>query len=408
MNCRHCLNKLKHSFIDLGSSPPSNSFLNMKAMKSSEKWYPLNILVCDNCWLVQTEDFVKADEMFSADYAYFSSFSSSFLKHCKTYVNKMIKKFNLSSKSIFVEVAANDGYLLQYVIESGIPCYGIEPTRSTAEAARKKGIEIIENFFGVETALELASKNRKADLICANNVLAHVPDINDFVSGFTTLLKPEGVVTFENPHLLNLVNDNQFDTMYHEHYSYLSVTSVKKIFSTNGLTLFDVEEIPTHGGSLRYYAQNSITGIQPISENVKKIQYIEDEFGLNSMEFYNGFQEKAEIIKRNFLDFLIKQKKQNKKVVAYGAAAKGNTLLNFCGIRKDLISYIIDKNPIKQNKFSPGSRIPIYDEKKMKVDKPDFIVILPWNLKKEIMEQLIYSREWGAKFVIVIPGIQIM
>jgi SAM-dependent methyltransferase len=307
-----------------------------------------------------------------------------------------------------VEVASNDGYLLQYVMKAGIPCYGIEPTRNTAEAAKKKGIKVVEKFFGLKTALELVSKNRKADLMCANNVLAHVPDINDFISGFTTLLKPDGVVTFENPHLLNLVNGNQFDTIYHEHYSYLSVTSLKKIFLANGLTLFDVEELPTHGGSLRYYAQNSLTGVRSIKDNVKKIQDIEDHFGLNSLDFYTGFQEKSEIIKRNFLNFLINQKNLNKKVIAYGAAAKGNTILNFCGIRKDLISYIVDKNPSKQQMYSPGSRIPIYSENKIIKDKPDFIVILPWNLKNEIMEQLSYAKEWGAKFVIVIPNIQIL
>lgn len=408
MNCRHCSKKLEHSFIDLGSSPPSNSFLSKNAMKSSEKWYPLNILVCNNCWLVQTEDFVSAKEMFSPEYAYFSSYSTSFLEHCELFVNQMIERFDLSNQSMFVEVASNDGYLLQYVLKSGVPCYGIEPTHNTAKAARDKGIEVFENFFGEEFALKIVSKKDKADFMCANNVLAHVPDINDFVKGFKNLLKPHGVVTFENPHLLNLINGNQFDTIYHEHYSYLSLTSVNKILSTNGLTLFDVEEIPTHGGSLRYYAQISKTGIHAINENVKKIQDKEDFHGLNNLKFYKNFQIKTEKIKTDFLHFLISQKNNNKKVIAYGAAAKGNTMLNFCGIRKDLLSYVVDKNPSKQNMFTPGSRIPIYNESLIKIDKPDFIVILPWNLQSEIMQQLSYIKQWNGKFVVVIPNLEII
>ena len=408
MNCRHCSKNLEHSFIDLGSSPPSNSFLSSTAMKSMEKWYPLNILVCNNCWLVQTEDYVIADEMFSPEYAYFSSYSTTFLEHCESFVNQMIEKFSLSSRSMFVEVAANDGYLLQYVSKSGVPCYGIEPTHNTAIAARDKGIEIFENFFGEEFSLDLVSKKGKADFMCANNVLAHVPDINDFLKGFKNLLKPHGVVTFENPHLLNLVIENQFDTIYHEHYSYLSLTSVNNILSTNGLTLFDVQEIPTHGGSLRYYAQISETGIHPINDNVKKIKDKEDLHGLNNINFYKNFQIKAEKIKRDFIDFLISQKNKNKKVIGYGAAAKGNTMLNYCGIKKDLLSYIVDKNPSKQNMFTPGSRIPIYDENIIKIDKPDFIVIFPWNLKSEITKQLSYVKQWDGKFVVVIPSLEII
>ena len=408
MNCRHCSKNLEHSFIDLGSSPPSNSFLSCTAMKSMEKWYPLNILVCNNCWLVQTEDYVIADEMFSPEYAYFSSYSTTFLEHCESFVNQMIEKFSLSSRSMFVEVAANDGYLLQYVSKSGVPCYGIEPTHNTAIAARDKGIEIFENFFGEEFSLDLVSKKGKADFMCANNVLAHVPDINDFLKGFKNLLKPHGVVTFENPHLLNLVIESQFDTIYHEHYSYLSLTSVNNILSTNGLTLFDVQEIPTHGGSLRYYAQISETGIHPINDNVKKIKNKEDLHGLNNINFYKNFQIKAEKIKRDFIDFLISQKNKNKKVIGYGAAAKGNTMLNYCGIKKDLLSYIVDKNPSKQNMFTPGSRIPIYDENIIKIDKPDFIVIFPWNLKREITKQLSYVKQWDGKFVVVIPSLEII
>jgi 2-polyprenyl-3-methyl-5-hydroxy-6-metoxy-1,4-benzoquinol methylase len=407
MNCRHCDKKLEFSMLDLGSSPPSNSFLSNETINQPEKWYPLNILVCENCWLVQTEDFVDAHEMFSDDYAYFSSYSGSFLKHCESFVSQMIKRFDLTSESLFVEVAANDGYLLQYVLKSGIPCYGVEPTENTANEARKKGIKIIQSFFGEETALNLSSKNLKADFMCANNVLAHVPNINDFVKGFQALLNPTGVATFENPHLLNLINENQFDTVYHEHYSYLSVTSVNKIFASNGLTLFDVQEIPTHGGSLRYFAQNSQTGIYPISKNVKTILNKEKKYGINKVEFYKDFQDRAEKIKLNLLSFLIDQKDKGKKVIAYGAAAKGNTLLNYCGIKSNLLEYIVDKNPSKQNMYTPGTRIPIYNIDKIKIDKPDFILILPWNLKNEIINQLFYVKQWDAKFVTAIPTLEI-
>ena len=407
MNCRHCNKKLGFSMLDLGSSPPSNSFLSGETINHPEKWYPLNILVCENCWLVQTEDFVDAHEMFSDDYAYFSSYSVSFLNHCESFVSQMIKRFDLTSECLFVEVAANDGYLLQYVMKSGIPCYGVEPTESTAKVARSKGIKIIQSFFGEKTALNLASKNLKADFMCANNVLAHVPDINDFLKGFKALLNPTGVATFENPHLLNLINENQFDTVYHEHYSYLSATSVDKIFTSNGLTLFDVQEIPIHGGSLRYFAQNSITGIHTISESVKNILNKEKKHGVNKIEFYHDFQLRAEKIKMDLLSFLIEQKNKGKKVVAYGAAAKGNTLLNYCGIKSDLLEYIVDNNPSKQNMYAPGSRIPIFNSDKIKKDKPDFILILPWNLKDEIIFQLSYVKKWKAKFVTVIPSLDI-
>jgi SAM-dependent methyltransferase len=408
MNCRHCLNELEHSFINLGTSPPSNAFVSLNDLKSFEKWYPLNVLVCDKCWLVQTEDFVQANEMFSPDYAYFSSFSTSFLMHCESYVNNMVERFKLNSNSLVVEVAANDGYLLQYFIKLGISCYGIEPTHNTAEAAREKGIEIIESFFGLKTAKQLKLNKNKADLMCANNVLAHVPDINDFVSGFTLLLKPNGVVTFENPHLLNLIKEKQFDTIYHEHYSYLSVTSVKKIFLTNGLTLFDVEQLPTHGGSLRYFGQKTDSGKHPISPSVHKLISIENAAGLNDLKFYKGFQLEAEIIKREFVEFLINAKKNGKKISGYGAAAKGNTILNYSGIRSDLISFIVDLNPAKQNKYTPGSRIPIVNENFLIKEKPDYIVIFPWNLKSEIIDQLNYVRDWGCEFVILIPELKII
>jgi hypothetical protein len=407
MNCRHCKKKLDHVFIDLGSSPPSNSYLSEKTLIEAEKWYPLKVLVCDNCWLVQTEDFVGVNEMFSQDYAYFSSFSSSWLNHAKEYVTDMIERFNLNDKSNIVEVAANDGYLLQFVQDQNIPCYGIEPTHGTAMAARDKGIEIIEEFFGERLAHKLIKQGKGADLTAANNVLAHVPDINDFVKGFSIILNKEGVATFEFPHILNLVMFNQFDTIYHEHYSYLSLISVIEVFQSNGLSVFDVDEIPTHGGSLRVFAQRSDTGFRHISEKVVELKSREIKAGLASLKFYEDFQKSAEEIKLNFIDFLIKAKVNKKKVVAYGAAAKGNTLMNFAGIRSDLIQYVVDKNPAKQGKFMPGSRIPIENEKLLIADSPDYVVIFPWNLKKEVTSQLKYIKNNGGDFVTFIPSLEI-
>ena len=407
MNCRHCGTQLTETFIDLGSSPPSNAYLTEQTMKEPEKWYPLKVKVCDHCWLVQTEDFVGAGEMFSDEYAYFSSFSTSWLEHAKHYVEKMVSQFDLNKKSKVVEIAANDGYLLQYIKQKNIPCYGIEPTHSTAEAARGKGLEIIEAFFGIEKAEELANLHQQADLIIANNVLAHVPNINDFVKGFSILLKPSGIATFEFPHLINLVEKNQFDTIYHEHYSYLSLTAVQTLFEANGLTVFDVEELSTHGGSLRVYAQRSDTQAYPISENVSELQQKENDLGVNTITFYQGFQEKSEKIKLDFLEFLLKAKKQGKKVAAYGAAAKGNTIMNYAGVRPDLLSFVVDKNPAKQNKYMPGSRIPIITENQLKTVKPDYVVILPWNLRREVIHQLNYIKSWGGQFVTTVPSFHI-
>lgn len=408
MKCRHCKKTLIHTFIDLGSSPPSNAYLTQQAMAEPEKWFPLRVMVCDHCWLVQTEDFVGAGEMFSEEYAYFSSFSTSWLAHAKSYVEKMAKRFDLDEDSLVVEIAANDGYLLQYVKETGIPCYGVEPTHSTAQAARKRGIEVVEAFFGAAKAEELAGQGKQADLMAANNVLAHVPDINDFVKGFSILLKSNGVATFEFPHLLNLVEQNQFDTIYHEHYSYLSLTSVRALFKTNGLTIFDVEELPTHGGSLRLYAQRIDTGLQPISRSVKVLEEKEENFGMHTLSFYQGFQKKAEKIKTDLLSFLLDAKEKGKKVVAYGAAAKGNTMMNYIGIRPDLISYVVDRNPAKQGKYMPGSRIPILDEEYLLTDKPDYVLILPWNLKNEVMDQLAYIRKSGGRFVTAVPDLEVL
>ena len=408
MRCRHCKTELTHTFIDLGSSPPSNAYITKDLLQEAEQWYPLKVMACDCCWLVQTEDFVKAYEMFANDYAYFSSYSTSWLKHAKSYVEEVSSKFNLNSESTVVEIAANDGYLLQYVKDKNIPCYGIEPTHSTAQAARKKSIEIIEDFFGVNIATSLVKQGRQANLMVANNVLAHVPDINDFVKGFSILLKSNGVATFEFPHILNLINNNQFDTIYHEHYSYLSLTSVRNIFEFNGLTVFDVEQIPTHGGSLRIYAQRSDFGSHKVNTNVLDLQRKEYQEGISSIELYQGFQEKAEDIKVNFLSFLLKAKKSGLSVVGYGAAAKGNTLMNFSGVRPDLLAYVVDKSSAKQGKYMPGSRVPIVDEIQLKKDQPNYVVIFPWNIKNEVIEQLNYIKEWGGKFVIFIPSIQVI
>jgi len=408
MICRHCSAELNYTFVDLGSSPPSNAYLSKEALKEAEQWYPLRVMICDHCWLVQTEDFVKADTMFANDYAYFSSYSTSWLEHAKNYVEKVSSRFKLNGESVVVEIAANDGYLLQYVKDKNIPCYGIEPTNSTAKVAREKGIEIIEDFFGINVAVNLEKQGRQADLIVANNVLAHVPDINDFVRGFSELLKPNGVATFEFPHVLNLIKNNQFDTIYHEHYSYLSLTSVCNIFKFNGLSVFDVEQISTHGGSLRIYAQRSDFESHKVSESVIDLQKEEDEAGISSIKLYQGFQEKVEDIKLKFLSFLIKAKYDKLSVVGYGAAAKGNTLMNYSGVRSDLLTYVIDKSSAKQDKFMPGSRVPIMNEAQLKKDRPDYIVIFPWNIQNEIMDQLAYIKEWGGKFVIFIPSMQVI
>ena len=379
-----------------------------QTLHAPEKYFPLRVLVCTQCWLVQTEDFADAGELFSADYAYFSSFSTTWLKHAEKYVADMAQRFALDADSHIVEVAANDGYLLQFAKARGIPCLGIEPTTSTADAARAKGIEIVEEFFGVKLARKLVAEGRQADLTAANNVLAHVPDINDFVGGFATLLKHAGVATFEFPHLLRLVTENQFDTIYHEHYSYLSLTAVKRIFEQNGLNVFDVEELPTHGGSLRVYAQRKDTGARQPSTNVAKLLEQEAAAGMDTAAFYAGFQAKANKVKNDLLVFLIEAQRAGKSVAGYGAAAKGNTLLNYAGVRPDLISFVVDRNPAKQDKFLPGCRIPIVSEAHLKQARPDYVVILPWNLRAEVIEQLAYVREWGGQFVTAVPALKVI
>ena len=407
MNCRHCNATLTLPLIDLGFAPPSNAYLSTQQLQQPEKKYPLRVLVCQTCWLAQTEDFAQAHELFDADYAYFSSFSSTWLEHAKLYAAEMSARFHLSSSSHVVEIAANDGYLLQYFKAANIPCTGVEPTASTASAARAKGIDIVQEFFGVALANTLIAQGKQADLTAANNVLAHVPDINDFVAGFTVLLKPNGVATFEFPHLMQLMALNQFDTIYHEHFSYLSLIAVQRIFAANGLTVFDVEEHPTHGGSLRVFAQRTDTGKQPISDRVAKMLRAEDAIGIQTEKYYLAFQVRAEKVKDDFVNFLADAKRQGKTVAAYGAAAKGNTLMNFAELGSDLIQYVVDKNPAKQGKFMPGSRIPIVSPEALRSPRPDYLVILPWNIAEEVMQQNAVLAELGTQFVKAVPKLEI-
>lgn len=391
---------------DLGSSPPSNAYLSEASLHAPEKWYPLRVMVCTQCWLAQTEDYAGREEFFSGDYAYFSSFSSSWLAHCKTYAKTVAERFALDAGSLVVEIAANDGYLLQYFVELGIPRLGVEPTASTAQVARDRGLRVVEEFFGESLGQRLAHEGCSADLIVANNVLAHVPDINDFVSGFRELLKLNGVATFEFPHLYRLVAGRQFDTIYHEHFSYLSLTAVKRIFEANGLSIFDVEEFSTHGGSLRVYAQRA-DGRRIAESRVEGVLSLEAAAGMLGIEFYSTLESGMLDIKRGLLEFLLAAQQRGEQVVAYGAAAKGNTLLNYCGIRADLIVYAVDRNPAKQGKFLPGSRIPIVSENRLAVDRPPWILILPWNIGNEVKAQLHYVRDWGAQFVTAVPSLLI-
>jgi len=407
MKCRHCNSELEVPLIDLGVTAPSNSYLENKQLIKDEKEYPLKVLVCSKCWLVQTEDFVGAEQMFSHDYAYFSSFSSTWLNHAKQYVEMISEKLQLSNESCVVEIAANDGYLLQYMRQKKIPCYGIDPTYGTASFARKKGIEMIVDFFTPKLAYDLFNKNRQADLMIANNVLAHVPDINGFVESFSILLKPSGVITFEFPHLLNLIEKNQFDTIYHEHYSYLSVVVVQAILKNFNLEIFNIDELPTHGGSVRVYAQKNSSGKFLIDPSVDKILKKEIKAGVKTTNYYKNLQKNADEIKENFILLLNKLHNQGYKVAAYGAAAKGSTLINFSGVTSDLISCVADKNTSKQGKLLPSSHIPIVSEADLINYKPDYVLILPWNIKDEVIDQLSYVREWGGKFVTIIPSIEI-
>lgn len=406
MNCRHCHTPLELVFVDLDESPPSNSYLT--DVDQPENSYPLRVLVCENCWLVQTEDFAEADEFFASTYAYFSSYSTSWLAHAKAYVDDMAERFGLDETSHLIEVAANDGYLLQYVAERGIPCLGVEPTLSTAEAAREKGIEIVNEFFGVALAERLVAEGRQADLTAANNVLAHVPDINDFAAGFAALLKPHGVSTFEFQHLVPLVDECLFDTIYHEHYSYLSLTAVEQVLATNSLSVFDVAEVPTHGGSLRVFGQRSDTGERARTAAVDELLAQERAAGVETVEYYQGFQPRVDAIRQGLLDFLAKAEADDRSVAAYGAAAKGNTLLNYSGVGADQIDFVVDANPHKQGQFLPGSHVPIVDEDHLKAAKPDYVLVLPWNLLDEISRQLHYIGDWGGRLLRAVPDITIV
>ena len=407
MNCRHCNNELNHVFCDLQTCPPSNAMVKPEMLNFPETYFPLKVFVCENCWLVQVDELEKADAIFNADYTYFSSYSTSWLHHAKAYTDYMTNRFGLDGNSLVVEVASNDGYLLQYFKEKNIPVLGVEPTANTAQVAIEKGIENIIDFFGSNLATEKLSS--KADLILGNNVLAHVPDINDFVKGVKIALKPNGVNTFEFPHLLQLVAHKQFDTIYHEHFSYLSLSNLVSVFNKQGLEIFDVQELSTHGGSLRIFAKHKEDNTKVVESSVAAMLQKEAEAGLTTLSYYQNFQLKVDKIKYDFIDFLIQQKRNNKKIIAYGAAAKGNTLLNYCGIKgNDLIEFVVDASPYKQNKLLPGSRIPVYSNVKIKEYKPDYIIIFPWNLKQEIMNQLSYTREWGAQFVMAIPELTIL
>ncbi|CAK0756822.1 Methylation protein EvaC [Gammaproteobacteria bacterium] len=407
MRCRHCSADLSLTLIHLGNSPPSNAYLSEAALSAPEQYFPLRVLVCSRCWLAQTEDYANRDALFTPDYAYYSSFSATTLAHAETFVAEAVGRFGIDKQSCVVEVAANDGYLLQYVQAYGIPCYGVEPTKSTAAAARAKGLDIIEDFFGMALAEKLADEGRKADLMVANNVLAHVPDINDFVAGFAHLLKPRGVASFEFPHLLRLVEGNQFDTIYHEHYSYLSLHTIRTVFAANDLQNFDVEELSVHGGSLRVWAQRRDTGDRQQTGRVEVLLRAEERAGMLTQDFYHGFQKKADKIKNELLRFLLDAWRDGKKIVAYGAAAKGNTLLNYAGVRSDLLPFVVDLNPAKQNRFLPGSHIPVVGEAPLREIKPDYLLILPWNLRKEITSQLSYVAHWGGHFVVAVPQLEV-
>ena len=407
MNCRFCNKAVNTEFADLVNSPASNSYLTEEQLNEPETFFPLKVMVCESCFLVQVDEYKKSSDIFNQDYAYFSSFSTSWLAHCKRYADMMTERFGFNSNSLVVEIASNDGYLLQYFNEKKIPVLGVEPTANTAAVAIKKGIPSVVDFFGVRLATQLVKEGKKADLLLGNNVLAHVPDINDFVGGMKVLLKPEGVITMEFPHLFQLVLNNQFDTIYHEHFSYLSFTTVQKIFEAQGLVMFDVEEVTTHGGSLRIFAKHNDDGAKAVGERVATMLKKEKDAGMLSIDYYKNFQDKIEIIKTDLLEFLLAQKKNGKTVAAYGAAAKGNTLLNYCGVKKDLISFVVDANPHKQNKFMPASHIPICAENRIKETKPDFILILPWTLKEEISKQLAYVKDWNCKFVVPVPKLEV-
>jgi hypothetical protein len=402
LSCRFCNNKLSHVFVDLGSSPLANSYLKADQLNAMEPFYPLCVYVCSKCFLVQLPEHQSGETIFT-DYAYFSSFSDSWLRHAREYTRMMVERFKMNSEQFVVEIASNDGYLLKNFIDYKIPVLGVEPAKNVAHVANEAGIPTIVKFFGTQTASELAAEGKYADLIIGNNVLAHVPALNDFVEGMKILLKAGGVVTMEFPHLMRLIDENQFDTIYHEHFSYFSLITVEKVFSAHGLTLFDVDELPTHGGSLRIYARHNGENSMPISNKIFDLKAREEAAGFAKVEYYFSFAEKVKETKRYVLNFLIKAKQEGKLNAAYGAPAKGNTLLNYCGVRTDFVEYTVDRSPHKQDKYLPGTHIPIYHPDKIKETKPNYLLILAWNLKDEIMEQMSQIRDWGGQFIVLIP-----
>lgn len=407
MECRACKNNNTAEILNLETAPPSNNYLESSDMTKKEVSFPLRVRFCRKCYLVQAEKFNEADELFDKNYAYFSSYSSDFVNHAKKYVSNIIKKLSIDQKKFVIEIASNDGYLLQFFKRRRIPCLGIEPTLSTAKVARNKGIKVITEFLTLNLSKKLFAKNILADLIIANNVLAHVPDINDFVCGLKKILKKSGSITFEFPTVVNLINNNLWDTVYHEHYSYLSLTSVEIFLRRNGIKVYDVEQIDTHGGSLRVFATHANNNIK-VEKRVKNLLSFEKNIGIKQLNYYKNLQKSARQKKYEVLKFLLDKKLKNKKVVGYGAAAKAATLFNYCGIKSDLFHFVVDNNPHKQNKFFPGSRVPIVSKSKLQKFKPDYIVILPWNLKDEIIEQLSYVRQWNTKFVVLFPKIKII
>lgn len=407
IKCRFCDTPLQHSFLDLGVSPLANSYLKANQLHHMEPFYPLHAYVCNSCYLVQLNEFESPENIFG-DYAYFSSYSDTLLNHSKEYTDLMITRFGFDSQSQVIEIASNDGYLLQYFKNKGVPVLGVEPAKNVAKVARDAGIPTVVKFFGVQTAKELVNDSKQGDLIIGNNVLAHVPDLNDFVQGLKILLAPKGIITIEFPHLMRLIEQRQFDTIYHEHFSYFSFTTVKKVFASHGMTIFDVEEIPTHGGSLRIYVRHTDDDTKEIDERVNDLLSREENAGFSNLEFYLSFTEQVNKIKQDILDFMIKAKRDGNKIVGYGAPAKANTLLNYCGIRTDFIDFTVDRSPHKQKHYLPGTHIPIYEPDRIKEIKPDYLVILAWNLKDEIMEQMAFIREWNGKFIILIPKVMII
>lgn len=404
--CRFCNSNLTHTFVDLGMSPLCQTHIEEHQLNHMEPFYPLHAYVCNECFLVQLDEYVTPQDIFS-EYAYFSSYADSWVQHAKRYTDLVVERFSLDVDSFVVEIASNDGYLLQHFVDKNIPVLGVEPAANVAEVAREKGIRTTVQFFGTDTARKLSAEYGKANLLLGNNVLAHVPNVNDFVAGMKVMLAPDGVITMEFPHLLRLMENNQFDTIYHEHFSYFSFSTVEKVFAAHGLTLFDVEEIKTHGGSLRIYGRHAEDAGKSVTERVTELRQREKNLGFTDLKIYADFEETVKETKRRILEFLIQAKRDGHTVVGYGAPGKGNTLLNYCGIRQDFIDYTVDRSPYKQGKYTPGTRIPICHPDKIRETKPDYIFILPWNLKEEIMGQLAFVREWGGKFVVPIPEVEV-